>query len=108
MDWAFLGNNNTGKLSLRGAGYKDSHEKFAVFGGFMYRKEWFLTENFFAGLGLEAGYMDGSGINGFAMLPIASLGYKDLTLEIGYAPKMSNVPGRKHVAVTAFGLRWAI
>jgi hypothetical protein len=108
VDWVFLGDSDTGKLSLRGGGYEDSYEKFAVYAGFMYRKEWYLTESLFAGLGLQAGYLDGSGINGFAVLPVVSLGYKNLALEIGYAPKLDNVPGRKHVAVTSFGLRWAI
>ncbi len=43
VDWAFLGNQETGKLSLRGGGYEDSYEKFAAYAGFMYRKEWYLT-----------------------------------------------------------------
>ncbi|MFM5376425.1 hypothetical protein [Aeromonas dhakensis] len=107
-DWVFLGDQDTGKLSLRGGAYEDSYEKLAAFAGFMYRKEWYLTGSFFAGLGLQAGYLDGSGMNGFAVLPVVSLGYKNVALEIGYAPKMDHVPGRKHAAVTSFGLRWAI
>lgn len=108
LAWVFLGDNDTGKLALRGGAYRDSFRDTAVYGGLSYRKEWYFTENTFAGLGLQAGYLDGSGVNGFAALPMATLGYKSVALEIGYAPKLDFVPGRKHVAVTTFSLRWSL
>ncbi|WP_033137054.1 hypothetical protein [Aeromonas finlandensis] len=106
MAWVFLGDNDTGKLALRGGFYKDSYEKTAGYAGFSYRKEWYFTEHAFAGLGVQAGYLNGSGTDGFAALPMATIGYKSLALEIGYAPKVNWVVGREHVAVTTFSLRW--
>jgi hypothetical protein len=106
LEWVFLGNQDTGKLALRGGMYRDSYEKTAGYAGFSYRKEWYLTEHLFAGVGVHAGYLDGSGMEGLAALPIAILGYKSLALEVGYAPKVEWVPGKSDVAVTTFSLRW--
>lgn len=106
MAWVFLGDNDTGKLALRGGFYRDSYEKTAGYAGVSYRKEWYFTEHAFAGLGLQAGYLNGSGTDGFAALPMATLGYKSLALEVGYAPKINWVVGREHVSVTTFSLRW--
>ncbi|PJG59913.1 hypothetical protein CUC53_04745 [Aeromonas cavernicola] len=102
------GNQQTGKLALRGGAYYDSLEELAYYGAFSYRKEWYITPHVFAGLGLQAGYLNGSGMHGLAALPMATLGYKSWALEIGYAPKVDFVPGRKHVAVTTFSLRWTL
>jgi hypothetical protein len=108
LAWVFLGDNDTGKLALRGGMYRDSYEKTAGYAGMSYRKEWYFTQYAFAGLGLQAGYLNGSGVDGFAALPMATLGYKSVALEVGYAPKVDWVPGRKHVAVTTFSLRWTL
>ncbi|WP_421201892.1 hypothetical protein [Aeromonas enteropelogenes] len=108
LAWTFWGDNDTGKLAVRGGAYKDSFSEMAVYGGLSYRKEWYFTEHAFVGLGLQAGYLDGSDVNGFAALPMATLGYKSVALEIGYAPKLDFVVGRKHVAVTTFSLRWTL
>ncbi|WP_429105631.1 hypothetical protein [Aeromonas allosaccharophila] len=106
--WGFLGDADTGILALRGGFYRDSLEKTAGYAGLFYRKEWFFTENFFAGIGLQAGYLNGSGVDGFAALPMVTLGYKSVALEVGYAPKVDWVPGGDHVAVTTFSLRWTL
>ncbi|PJG60126.1 hypothetical protein [Aeromonas cavernicola] len=108
LSWAFGGDKDTGKVSLLGGTYKDSHKKMAVYGGMSYRKEWYITSHTFAGLGVQAGYLDGSGARGLAILPMATIGYKSLALEIGYAPNVKFVPGRNHVAVTTFSLRWTL
>ena len=88
LAWAFWGNNDTGKLAVRGGVYKDSFSKAAVYGALSYRKEWYFTEHAFAGVGGQAGYLNGSGLDGFAALPMVTLGYKSVALEIGYAPKL--------------------
>lgn len=106
LAWVFWGDNDTGKFALRGGMYRDSYEETAGYAGVSYRKEWYFTENAFAGLGLQAGYLNGSGVDGFAALPMAIIGYKSLALEIGYAPKIHYVPGHEHVSVTTFSLRW--
>ncbi|MFM5738857.1 hypothetical protein [Aeromonas veronii] len=106
LDWFFLGGDDTGKLSLRSGVYRDSFEESAGYIGFSYRKEWFFYEHTYLGLGLHAGYLDGSGIEGFAGLPFVIFGYKSLALEVGYAPKVKWVPGDTKVAVTTFSLRW--
>lgn len=108
LAWAFWGDNDTGKLAVRGGAYKDSFSETAVYGGLSYRKEWYFTEHAFAGLGLQAGYLNGSGLDGFAALPMVTLGYKSVALEVGYAPKLDFALGSKHVAVTTFSVRWTL
>lgn len=108
LAWVFWGDNDTGKLAARGGAYKDSFRETAVYGGLSYRKELYFTEHAFAGLGLQVGYLNGSGLDGFAALPILTLGYKSVALEVGYAPKIDFALGSKHVAVTTFSLRWSI
>lgn len=108
LAWAFWGDNDTGKLAVRGGAYKDSFSEMAVYGGLSYRKEWYFTEHAFAGLGFQAGYLNGSGLDGFAALPMVTLGYKSVALEVGYAPKLDFALGSKHVAVTTFSLRWTL
>ena len=51
LAWAFWGDNDTGKLAVRGATYKDSFSETAVYGVLSYRKEWYFTEHAFAGVG---------------------------------------------------------
>lgn len=108
LAWVFLGDHDSGKLALRGGAYKDSFSELALYSGLSYRKEWYLTPYLFGGLGLQAGYLDGSGVNGAAALPMVTLGYKSWALEIGHAPKLEFVLGKKHVSVTTFSLRGTI
>lgn len=108
LAWVFRGDNETGKFALRGGMYRDSHENTAGYGGVSYRKEWYFTEHVFAGVGGEAGYLNGSGTDGLAVFPMATIGYKSWALEVGHAPKIKWVSGRRHVAVTTFSLRWKL
>ena len=77
-----------------------------TYAGANYRKLWNVYSDWQAGLGLMAGYLNGSGVDGFAMLPYGIIAYNRLSLEIGYAPKTDIVPGKKHSTVTSFTLRW--
>ena len=54
-----------------------------------------------------AGYLHGSGIDGFAALPLATLAYGPLALELAYIPKGQVGGLQGDVAVTSINLRWA-
>lgn len=106
LEWSVLGNHDSGTLSLRGGIYRDSYSDTATYAGANYRKLWNVYSDWQAGLGLMAGYLNGSGVDGFAMLPYGIIAYNRLSLEIGYAPKTDIVPEKKHSTVTSFTLRW--
>ena len=108
LEWVFAGDDDHGRLAMRVGAYEDSHRKTAGFVNVAYRKDWPIYRTLRFGAGVQVGYLNGSGINGFAALPLITLGTTDVTLEIGYAPKMNHVPGRRHAAVTTFSLRWAL
>ena len=109
LGWELWGDKDTGsKLYLNEGVYKDSFRELAIYSSLSYHKNWCFSEHVFAGLGFQAGYLNGSGMDGFAALPMVMLGYKSVALEIGYVPKMSFAVGRNHVAVTTFSLRWKL
>ncbi|MND12025.1 hypothetical protein D3C87_892480 [compost metagenome] len=105
VEWTFLGSEQTGKLSLRSGFYHDSYRETAVYAGATYRKEWDVSEDWRLGAGLMAGYLDGSGTKGLAVLPIGIVSYQSYSLEVGFAPKTSAVPGRGHSGLITFMLR---
>lgn len=107
LDWAFWGDSDIGKLSVRGGVYRDSYYEWANFAGVAYFKAWPFFELYHAGVGVQAGYLNGSAVDGFVFLPMITVGYQRFTLEVGYAPKTNAVPGRNHSAVTFFSGRWA-
>lgn len=107
LGWNVLGDKDTGQLAIQAGAYLDSFNKTAGYGGFGYRKAWYITDKTFAGIGLQAGYLKGSGSDGFAALPTVMIGYQSLALEIGYASKLKSVVGRGHSAITTFSLRWS-
>lgn len=107
IDWGFYNSPDWGRLSLRAGAYDDSYNETAYYGGAVYMKTWDIYQGVQLGGGVQAGYLNGSGINGFAAMPMLVLGYDHLSLEVGYAPKVSWALGHRHVAVTSFALRWA-
>ncbi|RQO71126.1 hypothetical protein DBR44_11805 [Aquitalea sp. FJL05] len=107
LEWAFAGNEDNGRWFTRVATYRDSFEQQAWYVSAGYRKEWRIIGPVYLGAGVQAGYLDGSGIKGLAALPMISLGSKDVALEIGYAPKTNTVGQHKRVNVTTFSLRWS-
>ena len=108
LEWVFSGDDDHGRFAMRVGAYKDSRRKTASFVNLAYRKDWPIYSTLRLGAGIQAGYLNGSGTNGFAALPLLTIGTGDVALEIGYAPKMNHVPGRRHAAVTTFSLRWAL
>lgn len=105
-EWTFLGGEETGRVGLRGGIYRDSYRDTAYYAGAVYRKEWQMGKAWQWGAGIQAGYLNGSGIDGFAFLPFLVIGYQRLSLEVGYAPKMDGVPGRSHSDLVSFTLHW--
>ncbi|MFB0823669.1 hypothetical protein [Chromobacterium violaceum] len=73
-----------GRPIVRAAGYSDSGAKFAYFVAGGWRKDFNIVDSVKLGLGIYAGYLNGSDQNGFAALPFVSVGYKKLSFEVGY------------------------
>ncbi|MGL5007908.1 MAG: hypothetical protein ACRC53_11225 [Plesiomonas sp.] len=108
LDWALIGNSVTGKLSVRTGTYYDSLRDMAYYVGAAYNKEWNISPNFTLGIGIQAGYLNGSGENNIVALPMISLGYKQLSLEVGYAPKSGWGGKERRSNVTLFTLKWQL
>ncbi|UTH76243.1 hypothetical protein [Chromobacterium sp. IIBBL 290-4] len=73
-----------GRPIIRGAVYSDSSAKFAYYAAGGIRKDFNVMDDVKLGVGLYAGYLNGSDHRGFAALPFVSVGYKKLSFEIGY------------------------
>ncbi|TCP14584.1 antimicrobial peptide resistance and lipid A acylation protein PagP [Crenobacter luteus] len=105
LEWS-PGERSWGRWLVRGGSYYDSYREEAYFFAGGWRKEWELVGRFKAGLGVLVGYLDGSGVDGVGALPLLSLQYRRLALEVGHIPR-AEVSGRRgDVAVTTFALRW--
>lgn len=106
VDLNVIGNYEAGFLSLRGGIYDDSYHDLAYYAGAMYRKEWLVSDDVGIGIGVQAGYLNGSEHHGFAMVPVVMLSYKKTVLEIGYVSKSWGDDRRSNV--TMFTIRWAL
>lgn len=106
MEWAFKGDDQQGRWFARAGEYRDSFRKTAYFGSIGWRKEWALSGPVTAGIGFQAGYLNGSGMHGLAALPIISIGTRNVALEVGYLPKVSVGEHHAKTSVTTFSLRW--
>ncbi|RXZ42525.1 hypothetical protein [Crenobacter cavernae] len=105
LEWS-PGETDWGRWLVRGGTYHDSYREQAYFLAGGWRKEWTLVGDLKAGVGLLAGYLHGSGVDGFGVLPMASVQFKRLALEVGYIPKTHLAGKNGEVAVTTFTLRW--
>ncbi|MBM2886680.1 hypothetical protein JFK97_20010 [Chromobacterium phragmitis] len=106
LEWKFSGDDDQVRWFARAGSYRDSFRETAYFGSIGWRKEWQIVGPIVAGLGLQAGYLDGSGRHGLAALPILSIGTRAVALEVGYLPKVSAGNHHAKTAVTTFNLRW--
>ncbi|MBP4047379.1 hypothetical protein [Chromobacterium violaceum] len=106
LEWAFAGDQNSGRWFARAGAYRDSFRKDANFVTLGWRREWEIFGPVFAGIGLQAGYLHGSGHNGPAALPTISLGTQSLALEVGYLPRVNVGSHHPKTSVTTFNLRW--
>ncbi|TCP14583.1 antimicrobial peptide resistance and lipid A acylation protein PagP [Crenobacter luteus] len=96
-----------GRPMVRAGSYKDSFSKAAYFLMAGARREWSVGGGVKVGLGIQAGYINGSGEdNGVGLLPILSIGYRRLALEVGYVPVINDFGLERDVSVTTFSLRW--
>ncbi|MGL4602316.1 MAG: hypothetical protein ACRCVE_12765, partial [Plesiomonas sp.] len=94
------------KLSARVGTYYDSFREMAYYVGGAYTKDWNIYHGLKLGIGIQAGYLNGSGEHGFIALPMVSVGYKKLSLEVSYAPKSGWGGKERRSNVTMFTLRW--
>ncbi|OQS12281.1 hypothetical protein B0T37_05285 [Chromobacterium violaceum] len=106
LEWAFAGDQDNGRWFSRAGVYRDSFRKDANFVTLGWRREWEIFGPVFAGIGLQAGYLHGSGHNGPAALPTISLGTQSLALEVGYLPRVNVGSHHPKTSVTTFNLRW--
>lgn len=107
LEWAFDQPTFAGgQWLVRGGAYRDSFRDTASFVATGWRREWEVGNGFKLGVVGLAGYLDGSSITGFAAMPLLSIGWKSLMLEVGYIPKGHVGPYDGNVAVTTFNLRW--
>jgi len=72
--------------------YRDSYYKAASFAFVGYRFTVGSQKGLNADLTLNAGYLDGSGNNGFLAFPSFAVGYKKLSVEFTYKPKTDEKP----------------
>ncbi|POA97618.1 hypothetical protein C2134_17505 [Chromobacterium sinusclupearum] len=73
-----------GRPILRSAAYSDSSKKFAYYAAAGWRKDFNIFNGWKVGMGIYAGYLNGSDHDGFAALPFMSVGYKRFSIEVGY------------------------
>ncbi|MEJ0004414.1 MAG: hypothetical protein WDN30_14325 [Pararobbsia sp.] len=76
---------------LAGAGgYRDSYNTFAkmAYVGYSYRHA--VSENWFVGATVRAGYLDGSGFHNWVPLPSIEVGYKRVSLEATFIPAIKS------------------
>ncbi|AAQ59617.1 hypothetical protein [Chromobacterium violaceum] len=106
LEWAFAGDQDNGRWFSRAGVYRDSFRKDANFVTLGWRREWEIFGPVFAGIGLQAGYLHGSGHNGPAALPTISLGTQSLALAVGYLPRVNVGSHHPKTSVTTFNLRW--
>lgn len=106
IDLAVAGDQNTGKLSARAGAYYDSLREMAYYVGGAYIKDWDIYHGLRLGVGVQAGYLNGSGEHGLVALPMALLGYNKLNLEVSYAPKSGWGGKERRSNVTMFTLKW--
>ncbi|MEO9383580.1 hypothetical protein [Chromobacterium phragmitis] len=105
-EWAFSGDQDRGRWFARAGAYRDSFRKNANYATLGWRREWEMFGPVIAGIGLQAGYLHGSGHNGPAALPTLSLGTKSFALEVGYLPRVNVGSHHPKTSVTTFNLRW--
>ncbi|MGL5759078.1 hypothetical protein [Plesiomonas sp.] len=106
VDWVVVGDQDSGKLSVRSGVYYDSLREMAYYAGGAYIKDWNIYHELRLGVGIQAGYLNGSGQHGLVALPLISLGYKKLNLEVSYAPKSGWGGKERRSNVTMFTLKW--
>ncbi|UTH74083.1 hypothetical protein [Chromobacterium sp. IIBBL 290-4] len=106
LEWAFSGDDDQGRWFTRAGSYRDSFRKTAYFGAVGWRKEWQVAGPATLGIGLQGGYLDGSGRHGLAALPFISIGFRKVALEVGYLPKVTVGDHHAKTSVTTFNLRW--
>lgn len=108
IEWGWDQSLLAGGMPLVRAGvYRDSYDETAAFMAAGWRRTWPLGGRWEVGVIVLAGYLHGSGIDGFAALPLATLGYGPLALELAYIPKGQVGGLQGDVAVTSVNLRWA-
>lgn len=95
-------NENSNQWFGRLGSYKDSYSNQAVYANGGYRMLWGNTQGLHYGLTLQAGYLHGSGLHQIVVLPFAEVGYKNVDLEMLYAPEFDP----KFASVTSFSLRY--
>jgi hypothetical protein len=92
-----------GNWLVGAGGYRDSYNHFAkmAYVGYSYRHA--VSDNWYLGATLRAGYLDGSGFHNWVPLPSVEVGYKRFSVEATYIPAIKST----QCGVIALWGKWA-